>query len=289
MDYHADRFPDFSLIVSENDKWLAVLPANREGDKLFSHRGLTYGGLVYGAIRLETVLAAFEAILVFLKGEGIERLVVKTIPYIYHERPSQETDYALALTGAGLWRRDTLSVLDLSAPLHLSADRKAGIRRGEKASLTVRRETDPGIFWERLLVPTLEKRHQAAPVHSVSEMRLLMERFPENIQLYVAYDGVTPVAGTVLYVSGQVVHSQYIASDDARNRNGSLDFLHDYLLRHFAGKKRWFDFGISNESDGKRLNGGLSYWKESFGCGTVVHDFYEVDTANHPLLQNVLL
>ena len=48
MEYHKDRFEDYSLIVLDGERWVAVLPANIEEAKVFSHQGLTYGGLVYG-------------------------------------------------------------------------------------------------------------------------------------------------------------------------------------------------------------------------------------------------
>ena len=47
MDYHSDRFQDYSLVVLDGEKWVAVLPANVVGDEVFSHQGLSYGGLVY--------------------------------------------------------------------------------------------------------------------------------------------------------------------------------------------------------------------------------------------------
>ena len=47
MDYHADRFTDHSLLFYNIDGALiALLPANAEGGILFSHGGLTYGGLI---------------------------------------------------------------------------------------------------------------------------------------------------------------------------------------------------------------------------------------------------
>ena len=46
MEYHADRFTDYSLLVYDGNKLLALLPANRSGDVLYSHAGLTYGGLI---------------------------------------------------------------------------------------------------------------------------------------------------------------------------------------------------------------------------------------------------
>ena len=49
MDYHSDRFSDFSLMIFSSKKLVAILPANRVGDTLYSHQGLTYGGLVVTA------------------------------------------------------------------------------------------------------------------------------------------------------------------------------------------------------------------------------------------------
>ena len=46
MDYHADRFQDFSLMAYKKNKLYAVLPANRVGDVLYSHQGLSYGGFI---------------------------------------------------------------------------------------------------------------------------------------------------------------------------------------------------------------------------------------------------
>ena len=52
---------------------------------------------------------------------------------------------------------------------------------------------------------------------------------------------------------------------------------------------KYFDFGISNENNGENINEGLSYWKESFGARTIIHNFYEIETKNYSLLENVLI
>ena len=46
MDYHSDRFTDSSFLIMEKGRISAALPANRKGDTLYSHQGLTYGGLL---------------------------------------------------------------------------------------------------------------------------------------------------------------------------------------------------------------------------------------------------
>ena len=47
MDYHSDRFQDFSMMIfNEKENLVALLPANRVDDIVYSHQGLTYGVLV---------------------------------------------------------------------------------------------------------------------------------------------------------------------------------------------------------------------------------------------------
>jgi len=41
--------------------------------------------------------------------------------------------------------------------------------------------------------------------------------------------------------------------------------------------KTYFDFGISNEQQGRFLNRGLIEQKEGFGGRAVVHDFYRLE------------
>ncbi|MCW2483331.1 GNAT family N-acetyltransferase, partial [Candidatus Symbiopectobacterium sp. NZEC135] len=46
--YHEEKFNDESLIIYKKNKPVAIFPANGISDVLYTHSGLTYGGLVYG-------------------------------------------------------------------------------------------------------------------------------------------------------------------------------------------------------------------------------------------------
>ena len=92
MEYHSDRFDDFSLIVTENQKWIAVLPANISGNEVFSHQGLTYGGLIYNdTIKLTSIIEIFKSVLTFLFEKQILKLTVKLIPNIYNKKPANHS------------------------------------------------------------------------------------------------------------------------------------------------------------------------------------------------------
>lgn len=290
MEYHKDRFEDYSLVITEGKKWIAVLPANRNGNELFSHQGLTYGGLIYAEkVKLTMVISVFRAILSFLHENKISGIHIKTMPSIYHDKPAEELEYALFLAGAKLVRRDSLSVLDLQKKMAFSKTRKESIRHGIKNSLIVKEETDLKSFWKEILIPNLANKHQVNPVHTIDEIEKLRRTFPENIRHFNVYHNDKIVAGTTVFVSNNVAHPQYISGQANKNELGSLDFLYNHLITEVFKDKRFFDFGISNEEQGKKLNGGLAFWKESYGASTIVHDFYEVETANFSKLDTVII
>ncbi|MBW4361669.1 GNAT family N-acetyltransferase [Flavobacterium taihuense] len=289
MDYHKDRFEDYSLMVYKNEKLVAVLPANRAGEFVYSHQGLTYGGLVYGEkLKLASVILVFQAILFYLNENKIFKIQIKTIPSIYHNKPAEELNYALFLAEAELIRRETLSVIDLSKPILITSGRKEGVKKGMVNSLEIKEVNDFEDFWNDILIPNLKDKHNAKPVHSLEEITNLRKNFPKNIRQFNVYYKDQIVAGATLFESENVIHSQYISADKNKNETGSLDFLYHHLITDVFKEKRFFDFGTSNKNQERILNKGLSFWKESFGASTVVQDFYEVETINYSKLENVV-
>jgi hypothetical protein len=275
MDYHRDRFPDFSLLIfDEQDELVGVLPATRDGDEMSSHGGLTYGGVISDRRMTTTrMVALFRGLCDHLKTEQVRALHYKTMPGIYHKLPADEDQYALFLNGAVLKRRDVLSVLspdDAAAPVQKRRSR--GAQGAAKAGVVCEESTDIGPFWD-ILAANLRERFDRSPVHTVEEIALLRSRFPENIRLFVATLDGKAIGGTLMYLSGQVAHAQYIASNAAGRDLGALDLLFLTLLEKFRGY-RYFDFGISTEENGTKLNSGLVDFKEGFGARAAVHDHY---------------
>ncbi|HEY6144132.1 MAG TPA: GNAT family N-acetyltransferase [Flavobacterium sp.] len=290
MEYHKDRFQDYSLIVLDGEKWVAVLSANIVANEVFSHQGLTYGGLVYNEkLKLASVIAIFKSVLSFLNENNIQKLQLKLIPSIYHQKPAEELNYALFLTEAQLIRRDAMSVIDLAKKMVIASGRKEGILKGKRNNLQIKEVDDFELFWNAILIPNLAQKYQAKPVHSLEEITQLKSLFPEKIRQFNVYENDVIVAGTTIFESATVAHSQYISGKDDKNGLGGLDLLYHYLITDIFKNKRFFDFGTSNENQGRQLNNGLSFWKESFGASTIVHDFYEVETSNYSLLESVLI
>ncbi|MGH2666364.1 MAG: GNAT family N-acetyltransferase [Flavobacterium sp.] len=290
MEYHSDRFTDYSLLIFKGSKLVGLLPANRVENEIYSHQGLTYGGLVYKEnLKLASVIAVFSEVLRFLNENNFSKIHCKTLPSIYHQKPAEELLYVLFLAEARLTRRDSLAVISLKKGFLISKGRIEGINKGAKNNLKVVEKADFEDFWQHILIPNLETKHKAKPVHSIDEIKYLHSKFPKNIRQFNVYSEDKIVAGCTVFESDQVVHIQYISANESKNELGSLDFLFHHLLTRVFKEKTFFDFGISNENQGKNLNNGLSFWKESFGAGTIVQDFYEVATSNFHLLENTII
>ena len=276
MDYHADRFDDNSFMFYHKGKLKAVLPANVAGDTLYSHQGLTYGGLLLDKkTTVEDVLECFDSLNSWLRENGISKVVYKALPWIYQQYPSQEDLYALTWKcKAQLISRDIASTIVVDNKLKFAESRKSGIRKALSLNIEVGESNDVDGFWH-VLEDNLGNRYNAKPVHTASEMKLLMSRFPNNIKLYVAKMNGEIVGGTLIYVTSQVVHTQYISASVEGKKHGALDLLFDYIINKVYANCRYFDFGKSTEQGGAYLNEPLIFQKEGFGGRGVCYDWYQ--------------
>ena len=285
MEYHSDRFTDYSLLVYKDDLLYAVLPANIVGDKLYSHKGLTYGSLVLSkSAKLLYTFEAFKALLAFLDAKAISSLELRNIPTFYNTMPSDELSYFLFKANATLIKRDALMVIDTSTKIKFQKNRREGINKAKRNGLTIAVEHNFEGFWNEILIPNLQQKHAVAPVHSLEEIQLLAAKFPDHIKQVNVYKDNVIVAGTTLFLTKTTIHPQYVSGNSDKNAFGSLDLAYDYIINHFDSSKRYFDFNISSEENGTALNSGLIFWKESCGARTYVADNYLIDTACYKTL-----
>lgn len=278
MDYHSDRFRDHSLMVYKDRRLLALLPANADGDTLWSHQGLTYGGLLTDDHATTAhVCEAFRAINAYLRANGFRKVVYKAIPWIYHKLPAEEDLYALTnVCNARITARNISTTIVRSHRLRFIESRRSGIRKAMRNGLTVGLSNDLHAFWD-ILDSNLEHKYGVRPVHSEQELRLLQSRFPSNIRLYMVFKNGNPLGGTLVFETPQVVHTQYISASPEGKHDGALDLLFDHLINEVYRDAPFFDFGRSSVGDGHELNEALVFQKEGFGGRGVCYDCYEWD------------
>lgn len=287
MDYHSDRFEDYSLVASLRGKISAVLPANVEtaedgGKRLVSHRGLTYGGWIFPRSRVDAgdILDLFKCLRDYLKADGFTELIYKPVPHIYTQLPAQEDEYALWRLGA------VQSCVNLSAACEsreepeLDRLRRRQLKKAaayiEENDLSLK-EFDDSKKLVGLITSCLDERYGAKPVHNAEELALLKSRFPKNIRYFGIFDrDENLLASTCMFDTGRVAHVQYNSSTPLARETGILTTLVVRVMEEYR-HCRWFDFGTSNEDHGHLLNDSLFRYKATYGCRGVLYPEYRLE------------
>ena len=276
MEYHNDRFVDHSLMFFEGNRLLAVLPASIKKNQLYSHAGLTFGGLLYTAkLGVCDVMDIFDCLISYLQKNHFKGLTYKLIPSIFHKLPTEEDLFALYKVGARVVKRELSTAVSFENQIKFSKGKREGVKKAIKHNLSFRESTD----FEKLFEigrQIMKDRHDLAPVHNGHEMEYLKSIFPENIKMFEVSNDNEMLACTLIYDYGQTIHTQYMYNTDQGLSCGALDFLMDQVIQKYHNNKKFLSFGISTEDGGEKLNVGLQRQKEMFGGRSILHDTYEL-------------
>lgn len=272
MEYHSDRFDDFSLMIFEKDILKAVLPANIKDNVVFSHQGLTYGGLlIKNSCKLDFYEKIFNDLLHFLAKNKITYLEIKILPSIYCKASNDEISYLSSKYNVNL-SQVIGSVVYLKKEPIISKSILRNANKAIRKGVFIQETNDFDTFWNQLLVPRLEERYNKKPVHTLDEIKYLKKRFSNEIVLIAAFLENEMIAGTVLFKSDTFVKSQYIGSKAVFNKLGAIDLLHLQIIENL--KHEYFDFGVSVNPENSLIHKSLIEWKEQFGARTIVFPTY---------------
>lgn len=278
IEYHGEKFKDYSLMFFIENELVALMPGHIENKVFYTHKGLTYGGLVMSiTITAEVVLKIFEYLIFTFKQQGIEKIIYKAVPHIYHSYPAEEDLYALFRFGAEVTERNISSAILLPKSIEYSRTRKSGIKKSISENVSVEYSSNFEDFW-KILETNLQTKYNSTPVHTKEEIVYLKDKFPQNIHLYVAKDNDGLVqGGCLLFETDKLVHVQYSSATAKGKSIGVMDCLIDFVINIYTQKgKTYFDYGTSNENNGLYLNEKLIYQKEGFGARGIIYDIYVV-------------
>lgn len=285
VEYHADRFTDCSLMFYVGNRLWAVMPGNIENDIFYSHRGLSFGGMVLAqSITTISTVNLFLKFLEMMKGEGISKIIYKCIPYIYHLYPSEEDLFSLFQADAVLTKRLPSAVISMKDRLSFQTLRKRGIKKATKENIVIEKTNDYKSFWI-ILTANLKDRYKVNPTHSLDEILFLKRKFPDNIHLFGSFKENEMLGGVVVFINKGVVRAQYISTFPEGRISCALDRLFDYLINIYYRDAKYFDFGVSTETylvnDKLVLNENLLFQKEGFGARSIMYDTYEINMEEY--------
>jgi hypothetical protein len=286
LGYHPpERFTDHSLMLYENGgKTLkAVFPAiDVVVDKdrvLYSHRGASYGGLVYQAMGMEDALRWVNALQHYAKEQGFSKILMTIPPLVYSQQPSNYLDFALMKSGFRYQKRELTAVLRLPTAAEgilpmFKQEARTATRKAMK-QITVRLSDDYATYYQ-ILSHNLMMRHGVTPTHSLAELTTLAGLFPERVQLWAAYLDNQMIAGVVNFVANDnVVLGFYISDNKDFQEYRALNYIF-YRIFEWCIERRyaWYDFGTFTLN--MEPNIGLGKFKETFGARGIFRDTLEV-------------
>ncbi len=276
MDYHAERFTDYSLMIYKKNKLIGALPAHIIDNEIFSHNGLTYGEILYhNKLHLADKIEITEQLLEYLQDKKINHWHIKSIPNIFHRYPDDANLYLYHhLASKMLWMKPFFVIF---TPTFTGINRNRKRSIAETKSLALQISQDQKYlagFWQ-IIQQNLASRHQASPVHSLAEMQLLMKRFPQEINFFACLSNDKVLAGAIVYKFANSVHYQYIHANNEPDKRNAVDYLTNYLIEHYKKDYTYISFGSAEKN--KFIDQGLSYWKESFGAKIINQYAYKID------------
>jgi len=277
MEYHSDRFEDFSVLIFKAEKIIALLPANVINGHVHSHQGLTFGGLVLNKkISIVEVLAIFKVLKTFLLSYNIKTLHIKQIPEFYCKSLALESNFVLT-KAANLEKREMVLAIDFSKPITLHKTKLKHFEKSKDYYLEIEDNVGFQPFWEQVLKPRLESKFNAKPVHSLKEIIKLNTLFPDNIKQYNIFKDKKLLAGITIFENEQVVKSQYGATTKQGEKYRALDYLFLHLIyKYKAEGKRFFSMGTVAGIDELDINNGLLKQKQELGCQVYLQDFFKL-------------
>ncbi|MDC8004456.1 GNAT family N-acetyltransferase [Aureisphaera galaxeae] len=277
MEYHSSRFEDYSLMILKKDQLAAILPAHIKEGEVYSHNGLTYGGLICKSRYTTDIDECFQALIDYLKVEKITALSIKVIPSFLQEQYSSALEYLLFQKGASLVSRDMNFVVNLKGEIPFHRTKRKVPDFDNHPTLTLKKTEDLAGFWNQVLIPVLQETYGSAPVHSLEEITLLKERFPGNIVQYNIESDDTILAGITLFIDNGVVKSQYSTVLKEGKEQRVLEQLYLALIHEYKNLGySYFDFGTTTMEGGSYYNQGLTRYKEEFGSTPMNLDHYRL-------------
>ncbi|MEA3500711.1 MAG: GNAT family N-acetyltransferase [Candidatus Marinimicrobia bacterium] len=287
INYHPkDRFKDHSLFFKKREKIVGLLPAveyEEAGMKiLHSHKGASYGGIVYPCDQsIKKGFDIVEGLLQYAEKENFNKIILTPPPVIYNKKMTNYIEFALIKNNFSYLKREISSILLLENTIEENVKKfkqtsRTAFRKAEKKGIEIRRSNDYKKFYN-ILKSNLKIRHNVQPTHSLEELKKIVKIYPNRIRLYGAFLENTMVAGTVMFdVNPLVTLAFYISHDEKYQEFRAVNLLFKEIIEDSIKRKfKYLDYGIFTVN--MEPNFGLARFKESFGANGIFRDTFTID------------
>ncbi len=281
IEYHADKYEDFSILISAAQEPVAYLLAARDTNNyetVISHPGAAFSGLVTSPqVKGEDYINLLRSVKSYFESKGFNTLIYKDTPQIYCEDSKGDFVYAAFRNDVAQHIVQLSSVIDLKKSRSFSSRRRRVLKKYASRLKISNNWSNLDLYWQ-VLTNNLHEKYEAQPVHTLQEIQLLKGLFEDSIELFTvtSFENAELLAGILVFKSSRVWKTQYISSTPAGREIGSVDFLISQIIE-IARENNvdYVDLGTNNEKSGLVLNGNLYQYKSEFGAEGVAYEQFK--------------
>ena len=274
LSYHKDRnFEDASFIFYENDKIVALFTAAITNKCLYSHPGASFGGFVSNKLSFKASQEIIMLLKKYADENKIKEITIIPPPFIYYKNYNEVMEYSLYINNFRIIEYYISSFVKLSTnPIELIHSRKKRYIKKLNNEFKFNFSNDIDAFYPILL--NNKNRHGAKPTHSREELKILMEKFPEQIKLLLSYKGDEVVGGSLIFITNQnscILFYNMINYNYQELQIASLQ-IYETLKWAYENKIPFLDNGVSQLYENNKIipHNSLINFKEQFGAQAMI-------------------
>lgn len=284
--YHHPKFKSNinNLIWLKNENFFSLMPLGifRSDKEIIARSpyGASWGGLVHpDNMTLNYSRQIVKTLIEYLKANNIDKCFITATPGCYYKTYSYHFEFSLLEAGFKLINSEIQDVVPLSQiknnvwELFTSKCRNQSRKGLENFSIT--QNVTPEEFYP-ILVEDKKRHNNASITHSLKDLTLLHNTFPDKVIFSVArLKNSNEMAGLCLFVGNDNCVMTFYLSQTAGavGKNGVNALIAIHLEQAFKQGYKFFDFGCSSFNT-KVENIGVAEFKESFGSIGISRNTY---------------
>jgi hypothetical protein len=263
MEYHSDRFEDFSICIRIEGIIAGIVPGSRIGNSWNSHAGLTFGGIITALENPRILLYVIDSLDRFLQKNNFRESVITLSPDSFNPSDNSKWLYLFLKCGYELLPIHLNQVLVQES--NFAKKKESNARTALRKGIQIKNSPTHLPTAYKIIENNLKNKYSRHPTHTESELSLLNERFPNQVQVFIASLEEEILASAITFDSTKVRHIQYMGASDKGRKMRAQDLLVRELFLDSRKIQKNLSFGKSTSGDDAELNHGLFDFKQEYG------------------------
>tara|TARA_B110000263_G_scaffold48656_1_gene40449 strand:+ start:871 stop:1821 length:951 start_codon:yes stop_codon:yes gene_type:complete len=274
LSYHKERnFQDCSFLFQNKNNVEALFTGAIIDDVLYSHPGASFGGFIYNQLSFEFGSKIVELLLEFAQQNNLKEIVIVPTPFIYYNQYNEVIEYCLYIKGFSMIEYYISSFVNLESNLldQLHNRKKRYIKKMEN-EIEIKLSKDLDGFYPILVNNKL--KHKTKPTHTLEELKVLMQQFPDEIKLLLSYQNNKIIGGALNFITNKNSCILFYNMIDYEYQSLQVASLQIYASLKWAQENnlKFLDIGVSQLYEGDKIvpHESLINFKEQFGAKAMI-------------------